>query len=85
MTNVEFVTELMEFSPNGALSQLFIMEAIRKYAEAVSHAKPEEVDSVFIDGASWVRVAQDIKARLDERHGDSSNKSTSSQENVRHG
>ena len=41
MTNVEFVTELMEFSQCGALSQIFIIDAIMKHADAVAKADAE--------------------------------------------
>lgn len=35
-TNVEFVTKLMEFSQHGALSQLFILDAIDKWSKKIA-------------------------------------------------
>lgn len=32
-TNVEFITDLMDFSRSGALMQAFVIEAIGKYSE----------------------------------------------------
>lgn len=72
-TNVEFVTRLMEFSPTGALSQAFIIEAIGRYAdECVKHAD-EVVASVdkqgFISGKAWLRTAEFIAAESKAKYG----------------
>ena len=64
-TNVEFVTELMEYSPYGGLAQIFIIDAITKYANLVAEAKEAEVDHPMISGHAWIGCARDIKARLD--------------------
>jgi len=69
LTNTEFVAELMQFSPYGALVQVFIIDAIHKHAKAVSRAAPSEVDRPLICGEAWVGVAKDIKAKLDARYG----------------
>ena len=62
-TNTQFVKNMMEFSSAGPMSQLFIIEAIRKYAEQVtSNADQvkESMQSTMIDGDSWIRTAQII-------------------------
>lgn len=61
-TNVEFVTELMEFSNHGALSQVFIIEAIRRYAEACSERRIS--DNGFISPDAWQGVAREIRDKL---------------------
>lgn len=68
LDNIEFITELMTFSNYGALSQIFIIDAVIKHAEAVAKAKPEDVDSPMVAGAAWVGVAKEIKAKLDALH-----------------
>jgi hypothetical protein len=68
-TNVEFVTRLMERSKSGPLAQLFIVEAVRKYAEACSKAEPKQMDVGFITGAQWKRTAEEIHAEMETHLG----------------
>ena len=51
-TNVEFVTELMEFSAHGALIQAFVMQAL---------------DTPMVSGHAWHGCAVEIQQKL-ERH-----------------
>jgi hypothetical protein len=66
-TNVEFVTRIMEFSNYGALAQLFVLEALRNWADIVAGTDPAKVDTPMISGHAWVGVAREIKAKLEER------------------
>jgi hypothetical protein len=59
-TNEELVRRLMTYSRFGALSQVFIMEAIARYAEQCATAKPELFDGPLLNGAAWVGVAKEI-------------------------
>ena len=34
-TNVEFITDLMEFSNNGPMIQVYVLEALRLYSDSV--------------------------------------------------
>ena len=66
MSNIEFVTELMQFSRYGALAQLFVMEALIKYSAVVSTATdPSPYTSALIDGRLWIECARDIKRQID--------------------
>lgn len=70
MTNVELVTEMMEYSRFGALAQLFIMEAITRYADSVSKAHPEALKSMengLISPQAWQGVAIEIAHKLSSR------------------
>jgi len=42
-TNVEKVTDFMNFSENGAMSQLFVMEAIGRYAKMLDEVSDEAI------------------------------------------
>lgn len=64
LTNEEFVAELMQFSNFGALSQVFVIEAIRRYADQVAAAQPSEVDTKFLSGPVWIGVAKEIQAKM---------------------
>ncbi len=69
LTNVEFVTELMEFSKSGALAQVFIIDAIQKHADAVAKVDASTVEHPLISGQAWVNCAKEIKARMDAHYG----------------
>lgn len=62
-TNEDLVLDLMNYSPRGALGQVFVMEAIRAYAANVANLPP--VEGSMIDGTSWKEVAEDVLKRLD--------------------
>jgi len=67
-TNVQLVKRLMEFSKYGALSQMFIIDAITKHAEAVAKSKVSDYsrDSLVVP-ESWIGVATEIRDEFDER------------------
>jgi hypothetical protein len=68
LTNEEFVSDLMNFSSFGGLCQVFVIEAIRRYADQVAAAAPADVDTEFLSGAVWVGLAQEIKAKVYEQY-----------------
>ena len=68
-TNVEFVTEIMEFSRYGALAQAFVIEALHLYAGDVAAADPRAFDSAGLSGSAWVGVAKEILAKADGKYG----------------
>lgn len=67
-TNEEFVAALMRFSGFGALSQVFVIEAIRRYADKVAAAQPSDSDTQFLSGAAWVGVAKEIQAKVYDQY-----------------
>ena len=70
MTNVEFVTELMQFSRYGALAQMFVIDALAKHSAVVAATDDPSVFSTgLFDGQAWVACAKDIKRQLDEHYG----------------
>lgn len=64
-TNEDLIQDLITYSPYGALSQTFVMYAVRHYAKMVIEAGPEACDSAFLSGEAWVGVATDIQTRCD--------------------
>jgi hypothetical protein len=70
VSNVEFVTELMEFSEYGPLAQLFVMDALAKFSKRVAEAAPEEFAGMgdFISAESWQGVAKEIHQKFTERN-----------------
>ena len=59
-TNIEFVTRIMEFSPFGALSQAFVIQALSCHAELCS---VERIPDAWQDCAKW------IKEELEKKYG----------------
>lgn len=62
-SNVEIITEIMEFSRSGALAQLFVMDAVAKHAERVAAASLDELKSMeggLIPPAAWKATAAEI-------------------------
>lgn len=70
LSNVEFVTELMQFSRFGALAQAFVIDAISQHANAIAATdNPEAFTTGLFDGQVWVDCAKDIKKKMDENYG----------------
>ena len=69
LTNIELVTNIMDYSRYGALSQMFVIDALSKLADAVSKSKPEDYGkSPLISGHAWIGVAKEIQEKLDENY-----------------
>lgn len=65
--NEQFVAELMTGScPTGPMSQVFIIEAIRRYAEQVANAITIP-DSSMLSGAAWKATGQHIHNLMTQR------------------
>lgn len=69
LSNVQQVTQIMNFSEFGALAQLFVMDALTKHANAISSMTEEDMQSdewknSFIDAKLWRDVAREIKEKL---------------------
>ena len=66
-TNEDLVSDLMNYSPYGALCQAFITQAIENYCDTVIKWEPTEADERgFVSPTAWKGVATDIKKRMDE-------------------
>ncbi|MCY1228384.1 hypothetical protein D9M72_406950 [compost metagenome] len=68
-TNVEFVTELMEYSAHGALIQAFVMQALEQYAQRVAAMDPEALDTPMVSGHAWHGCAVEVRDKLAGRLG----------------
>ena len=68
-TNTEIVTEIMEYSMYGALSQMFVIDALSKFADTVAKSKPKDYPkNSFINGEAWIGVAKEIKSKLERAY-----------------
>lgn len=66
-TNVDFVTRLMEFSPYGALTQAFIIEAIGRYADQCAEQRLPEDGLISAD--AWQAAAKWIQNEIRQKYG----------------
>ncbi|MFG0678808.1 hypothetical protein [Delftia sp. WSY_7] len=69
-TNVEFLTELMEYSRFGPMVQAFVIHCIEtKAREIAEFPNPELFDSDFMSGQFWQDIAKDVVRQMDEKYG----------------
>ena len=66
MTNIEFVEDLMEYNPAGALAQAFILEAIGRYAKEICKAEAWS-DDILLSFEAWQTCAKHIVKKFEER------------------
>ena len=64
-TNEEFVVRIMNFCPQGALIQAFVLEALRQYSETVADPKVHIPDSDLLNGQAWKRTGQWLQGQLE--------------------
>jgi hypothetical protein len=69
-TNEDILRDIMNFSRYGALAQLFVIDALTKFANTVAASKPEDYpDNGIVQPEAWIGVAKEIKEKLDEFYG----------------
>jgi hypothetical protein len=64
MTNIEKVAHVMTYSKYGALSQMFVMDALHQWSRIISNAPPERLDNGFVHAEAWIAVATEIQEAL---------------------
>ena len=67
-TNAQLIGDLMSFSKQGVLMQVFIIEAIAKYAEQTKVAPPWSTDNTFISETSWRACADEVVEAITNRN-----------------
>ena len=71
-TNVEKVTDFMNFSENGALSQLLVMEAIGRYSKQLDELTDEQIKEMDAKGSiinmtAFQRTAREWLTKYDSK------------------
>jgi hypothetical protein len=68
-TNEQIVRDMMNFSKFGALSQMFIMDALTKHANAVAASTPADYpEGSMVHPEAWIGVAKEISEKLKEHY-----------------
>jgi hypothetical protein len=65
-TNKQFVADLMDYSSVGALSQVFLLQALESYSAQVLAASNEQLggDRAFINPDAWKACARETLENL---------------------
>ena len=64
-TNEQIVMGIMRYSRHGALSQLFVMDALYKFSKLVAESKPKDYGkNPFVHPEAWIGVAKEIRDAL---------------------
>lgn len=69
MTNVEFVTELMEFPDSGPLMQAFVIEALHNYAENVKQDTSAWPANSLVSQSAWKAIADEVIRKCAIKYG----------------
>jgi hypothetical protein len=70
MTNVEFMIRMMEYCPQGALVQPFIITALQFYSDMIIDMQKnnELPDMGFVDSDAWVAIAKYVTGEIDKKY-----------------
>ena len=63
--NVQFVKRVM--STGSPLRQAFVLEAIKKYAEACAKEPASKFETWWLSGEAWVQIAKEIESEFVKR------------------
>lgn len=66
-TNIQFITDLMSHSQQGALMQAYLIEAIHAYSKQTKVAPPWSTDNTFISEAAWRACADEALVAINNR------------------
>lgn len=74
LSNTEFLTDLMERSPSGAIMQMLILDLLGKAAKLLAETPIQEVrdafgPNAFIHPDAWHEAAVELNTKLTARYG----------------
>lgn len=70
-TNEDFLHYVMNFSKQGALAQVFVIEALRYYSERVTqNGEPKDNVVELISPVAWYKTAVEIQELLKAKYDD---------------
>jgi hypothetical protein len=69
-TNEQVITRVLTFPKSGPLMQIFMLEALRKYAEACAVADAAKLDTGPISGHAWKRCAIELRDEINKHLGE---------------
>lgn len=73
MTNEDFVRYIMNYSPRGALVQVFVIQALSTYCELVLEAGVGPSENSLINPEAWRDIASHINNLMEQKYGNQEN------------
>lgn len=71
MDNIEWMSHIATFSDHGALMQMFMLDALYKYATKVASMDPKDVAQAMrgsaVNAEAWHGTAKELVRRFEER------------------
>lgn len=69
-TNTDFVNYIMNYSQQGAMSQMFVIEAIRFYSKLiVDNGEPQDNVLSLLSPVAWYKTAKEINSYWEQKYG----------------
>jgi len=69
MNNKDFIKNLMSFSPNGLMIQVFVIQALQHYTRVVTeNGVPKEKGNEIISPIFWYNIGMEVKERLENNY-----------------
>lgn len=68
-TNTEFISEIMDFCPFGAIGQIIVIQAVQQFSEQVAAASLEELEHPLIPPEAYKRCAEWIIEQYNKQYG----------------
>jgi len=65
-TNVEFITRIMNYCPQGALGQVVVLHALEGYCNMVEHFDESEFDNPMLSGSTWKDTCKWMQSEIDK-------------------
>jgi hypothetical protein len=62
--NAEFLLSTMLHTKHGALTQIFMIEAIRHYSQFIEGRPAEDNPEAPINPATWLEIAKEIRQKI---------------------
>lgn len=69
-TNVQFVDDIMNFCPFGALGQVIVIQAVEQFCLQIAQASLEELEHPLINPEAYKRAAEWVLEQYKQQYGD---------------
>ena len=67
-TNTQFIQDVMNYSRNGPMMQVFVIECLRIYSEQIKTADLSSMENGFISPDAWRACANEILEKLEAKN-----------------
>ena len=69
MNNKDFIKNLMSYSHNGLMIQVFVIQALQYYTKMITeNGVPKETGKEIISPVFWYNIGMEVKERLEDNY-----------------